>query len=99
MTASLVYRLAAGMLLLADLGSSPLTRGAEQPSRREEQMLVRVHRLHAEEGRDNPASYPPFTTLMDPAKVLTADLAAAHAHRWEIQLTFEELRDPLATST
>jgi len=37
-------------------------------------------------------TYRLFTTLLDPAEVTALDLAAAYTQRWEIELTFDELK-------
>lgn len=66
-----------------------LTPAAE---RRQEPMLVRVVDFTVEDGRENPTTYRLFTTLLDPAEVPAVELAAAYAHRWEIELTFDELK-------
>ncbi|MBP2354091.1 hypothetical protein JOF29_006182 [Kribbella aluminosa] len=61
-------------------------------ARREEPMLVRVIDYTIDDGRDNPTAYRLFTTLTDPDEVSATDLAAAYAQRWEIELTFDELK-------
>jgi len=61
-------------------------------ARREEPMLVRVVDYTIEDGRENPTTYRLFTTLLDPAEVAAVDLAAAYTQRWEIELTFDELK-------
>ncbi|TDO56651.1 DDE family transposase [Kribbella sp. VKM Ac-2571] len=61
-------------------------------ARREEPMLVRVIDYTIDDGRDNPTAYRLFTTLTDPDEVNATDLAAAYAQRWEIELTFDELK-------
>ena len=61
-------------------------------ARQEEPLLVRVIDYTVKDGRDNPTSYRLFTTLLDPAEVTAVDLAAAYAQRWEIELTFDELK-------
>ena len=55
-------------------------------------MLVRVIDYTIEDGRQNPTTYRLFTTLLDPAEVTAVDLAAAYTRRWEIELTFDELK-------
>ena len=60
--------------------------------RRQEPMLVRVIDYTIEDGRENPTSYRLFTTLLDPDEVSAVDLAAAYTQRWEIELTFDELK-------
>ena len=51
------------------------------------------HRLHDRRRRgDNPTGYRLFTTLTDPDEVTATELAAAYAQRWEIELTFDELK-------
>jgi len=66
-----------------------LTPAAE---RRQEPMLVRVVDFTVDDGRENPTTYRLFTTLLDPAEVTALDLAAAYTRRWEIELTFDELK-------
>ena len=61
-------------------------------ARRQEPMLVRVIDYTIEDGRENPTSYRLFTTLLDPDEVAAVDLAAAYTQRWEIELTFDELK-------
>jgi hypothetical protein len=60
--------------------------------RRQEPMLVRVIDYTIDDGRENPTAYRLFTTLLDPDEVSAVDLAAAYAQRWEIELTFDELK-------
>jgi len=55
-------------------------------------MLVRVVDYTVDDGRDNPETYRLFTTLLDPDEVPATDLAAAYHQRWEIELTFDELK-------
>lgn len=61
-------------------------------ARREEPMLVRVIDYTIEDGRENPAGYRLFTTLLDPDEVTASELAAAYTQRWEIELAFDELK-------
>jgi len=61
-------------------------------ARRAEPMLVRVIDYTIDDGRDNPTAYRLFTTMLDPDEVSATDLAAAYAQRWEIELTFDELK-------
>jgi Insertion element 4 transposase N-terminal/Transposase DDE domain len=65
-------------------------------ARAAEPMLIRVVDYTIEDGnnevRDNPTSYRLFTTLTDPEEVSAADLAAAYAERWEIEIAFDELK-------
>jgi len=60
--------------------------------RKSEPMLVRVIDYTIEDGRQNPTTYRLFTTLLDPAEVTAVDLAATYTERWEIELTFDELK-------
>lgn len=60
--------------------------------RRQEPMLVRVIDYTIDDGRDNPASYRLFTTLTDPDEASAVDLATAYTQRWEVELTFDELK-------
>ena len=55
-------------------------------------MLARVIDYTIEDGRENPTTYRLLTTLLDPAEVTAPDLAAAYAQRWEIEITFDELK-------
>jgi hypothetical protein len=61
-------------------------------ARREEPILVRVIDYTIDDGRENPTAYRLFTTLTDPDEVSATDLAAAYTQRWEIELTFDELK-------
>lgn len=61
-------------------------------ARREEPMQVRVIDYTIDDGRENPTAYRLFTTLTDPEEVAAVDLAAAYTQRWEIELTFDELK-------
>ena len=61
-------------------------------ARREEPMLVRVIDYTIDDGRENPDTYRLFTTLTDPDEVTAVDLAAAYTQRWEVELTFDELK-------
>jgi len=69
-----------------------LRRFTPAAARREEPMLVRVIDYTIEDGRENPTSYRLFTTMTDPDEVTAVDLAAAYTQRWEIELTFDELK-------
>src|SRR5450759_2959505 len=69
-----------------------LRRTTPAAARREEPMLVRVIDYTIEDGRENPTTYRLFTTLLDPGEVTAVDLAAAYTRRWEIELTFDELK-------
>ncbi len=60
--------------------------------RRQEPMLVRVIDYTIDDGRENSNSYRLFTTLTDPDEVSAVDLAAAYTQRWEVELTFDELK-------
>lgn len=60
--------------------------------RRKEPMLVRVIDYTIDDGRENPGTYRLFTTLTDPDEASAVDLAAAYAQRWEVELTFDELK-------
>ncbi|HEY6424715.1 MAG TPA: IS4 family transposase [Pseudonocardiaceae bacterium] len=62
-------------------------------ARRAEPMLVRVIDYTLDDGTANPApAYRLFTTILDPTEVSATDLAAAYAQRWEVELTFDELK-------
>ena len=67
-------------------------RGTTPAERRQEPMLVRVIDYTVDDGRENPTSYRLFTTLLNPAEVSAVDLATTYAQRWEIELTFDELK-------
>jgi Insertion element 4 transposase N-terminal/Transposase DDE domain len=69
-----------------------LRRSTPASARHEEPMLVRVIDYTIDDGRQNPTRYRLFTTLTDPAEVTAVDLAAAYTQRWEIELTFDELK-------
>ncbi len=69
-----------------------LRRSTPASARREEPMLVRVIDYTIDDGRENPASYRLFTTLLDPKEISAVDLAAAYTQRWEIELAFDELK-------
>jgi len=55
-------------------------------------MLVRVVDYTIEDGRTNAETYRLFTTLLDSDEVSATELAAAYHERWEIELTFDELK-------
>jgi hypothetical protein len=55
-------------------------------------MLVRVVDYTIDDGRPNPESYRLFTTLLDPDEVSATELAHAYHERWEVELTFDELK-------
>ena len=55
-------------------------------------MLVRVIDYTIDDGRDNPTTYRLFTTVTDPGQVSAVELAAAYGQRWEVELTFDELK-------
>ncbi|GAC1536098.1 MAG: IS4 family transposase [Marmoricola sp.] len=61
-------------------------------ARAAEPMLVRVIDYTIDDGRDNPDTYRLFTTVTDPEQVSAVELAAAYAERWEVELTFDELK-------
>jgi len=61
-------------------------------ARRQEPMLVRVIDYTIDDGRQNPETYRLLTTMVDPDEVAASDLAAAYTQRWEIELTFDELK-------
>ena len=61
-------------------------------ARAAEPMLVRVVDYTIDDGRANPDSYRLFTTMTDPEQVSAVDLAASYAQRWEVELTFDELK-------
>ena len=61
-------------------------------ARRAEPILVRVIDYTIDDGRENPETYRLFTTLLDPNEVCATDLAAGYTQRWEVELTFDELK-------
>ena len=61
-------------------------------ARAAEPILVRVIDYTIDDGRDNPDTYRLFTTMTDSEQVSAVDLAAAYAERWEVELTFDELK-------
>jgi hypothetical protein len=69
-----------------------LRRTTPASARREEPMVVRVIDYTIDDGRENPATYRLFTTLTDPSEASATELAAAYTQRWEIELTFDELK-------
>ena len=73
-----------------------LRRATPAAARRQEPLLVRVidYRIEdgREDGRENDTTYRLFTTVLDPAEAPAAELAAAYAQRWEIELAFDELK-------
>lgn len=81
---------------LQDLGDGSWLARLQQThsaaARAAEPMLVRVIDYTIDDGRDNPASYRLFTTLTDPDAAPAVDLAAAYTQRWEVELTFDELK-------
>jgi hypothetical protein len=69
-----------------------LARIRHSTDRTAEPITVRVIDYSIDDGRDNPDSYRLFTTLLDPADASATDLAAAYVQRWEIELSFDELK-------
>lgn len=61
-------------------------------ARRAEPMLVRVIDYTIDDGRTNPETYRLLTTMLDPHEASATELAAAYVQRWEIELTFDELK-------
>ncbi|TAM91979.1 MAG: IS4 family transposase [Jatrophihabitans sp.] len=57
-----------------------------------EPITVRVIDYTIDDGRPNPEHYRLFTTITDPAVASATELAAAYVQRWEIELTFDELK-------
>ncbi|MGH8939989.1 MAG: transposase, partial [Actinomycetes bacterium] len=53
---------------------------------------VRVVDYTIDDGRANPDRYRLFTTLLDPGEASGTELAAAYNERWEVELTFDELK-------
>ena len=69
-----------------------LRRSTGAAERAQPPMTVRVVDYTVDDGRDNPAGYRLFTTILDPAEAAASDLAAAYTRRWEIELAFDELK-------
>ena len=69
-----------------------LRRATPAAARRHEPLLVRVIDYRIEDGRENDTTYRLFTTVLDPVEAPAAELAAAYAQRWEIELAFDELK-------
>jgi hypothetical protein len=57
-----------------------------------EPITVRVIDYTVDDGRENSESYRLFTTILDPDEASATELAGAYAERWEIELTFDELK-------
>ena len=57
-----------------------------------EPMRVRVIDYSIDDGRTSTSTYRLFTTVLDPAEATAAELAAAYNQRWEIEVTFDELK-------
>ncbi len=55
-------------------------------------LKVRVIDYTIDDGRDNPETYRLLTTILNPADAPATELAAAYAHRWEIESVFDELK-------
>jgi hypothetical protein len=62
------------------------------PERRQPPMRVRVIDFRIEDGRENPNGYRLFTSILDPGEAPASDLAAAYTSRWEIEMSFDELK-------
>jgi IS4 transposase len=61
--------------------------------RRAEPLTIRVIDYEVDDGRGDPSGpYRLFTTLLDPAEAPAGELAFAYAQRWEIELSFAELK-------
>lgn len=69
-----------------------LIRSTGAAARAEGPMTVRVIDYEIDDGRENPARYRLFTTVLDPAEATAAELAAAYTRRWEIEMAFDELK-------
>jgi len=57
-----------------------------------EPITVRIIDYTIDDGRDNPEHYRLLTTILDPEAAPATELAAAYVQRWEIELTFDELK-------
>jgi Insertion element 4 transposase N-terminal/Transposase DDE domain len=75
---------------LAD--DSWLARMRLSTDRKAEPITVRVIDYSIDDGRDNREAYRLFTTILDPAEASATELAAAYVQRWEIELSFDELK-------
>lgn len=60
--------------------------------RNAEPLMIRVIEYEVDDGRGETGPFRLFTTLLDPDEASAAELAAAYAQRWEIELAFDELR-------
>ena len=61
--------------------------------RQAEPLTIRVIDYEVDDGRGDPSGpYRLFTTLLDPAEAPAGELAFAYAQRWEIELSFAELK-------
>jgi len=57
-----------------------------------EPVTVRVIEYTIDDGRENPETYRLLTTILDPDEVTATDLAKAYTDRWEIEISFDELK-------
>jgi hypothetical protein len=57
-----------------------------------EPLIIRVIDYEIDDGRPNDTGYRLFTTILDPNDASAVDLAVAYAQRWEIEVTFDELK-------
>ena len=55
-------------------------------------LTVRIIDYTIDDGRDHPESYRLLTTILEPDVASAAELAAAYAQRWEIELALDELK-------
>ena len=55
-------------------------------------LTVRIIDYAVDDGRDHPEAFRLLTTILDPDQAPAAELAAAYAQRWEIELALDELK-------
>jgi hypothetical protein len=57
-----------------------------------EPLTIRVIEFTIDDGRGESGPFRLFTTILDPTEATATELAAAYVQRWEIELTFDELK-------
>ena len=96
--ADLLWRIRTGVggPLPAHVGDLPdgswLADLRKNSDRRSEPMRVRVIDYSIDDGSERTTTYRLFTTVLDPGEASAAELAAAYHQRWEIEVTFDELK-------
>lgn len=58
----------------------------------DEPVTLRVVEYTIDDGRENPETYRLLTTILDPDEASATDLAKVYTDRWEIELSFDELK-------